>query len=109
MAKYTGRGLVVKRPGVLSKVQMLNLILGVRVFSLLPNFWGGAKLPEKASRDIRYRSDSIAISRDMGTKLHLASTLHHKTVSWRLLSIQWWCLSTSEEFAAEFRTSALAV
>ena len=25
MAKYTGRGLVVKRPGVLSKVQMLNL------------------------------------------------------------------------------------
>ena len=36
MAKYTGRGLVVKRPGVLSKVQMLNLVLGVRVFSLLP-------------------------------------------------------------------------
>ena len=26
--KYTGRGLVVKRPGVLSKVQMLNLVLG---------------------------------------------------------------------------------
>ena len=36
MVKYTGRGLVVKRPGVLSKVQMLNLILGVGVFSLLP-------------------------------------------------------------------------
>ena len=36
MAKYTGRGLVVKRPGVLSKVQMLNLVLGVGVFSLLP-------------------------------------------------------------------------
>ena len=32
--KYTGRGLVVKRPGVLSKVQMLNLVLGVGVFSL---------------------------------------------------------------------------
>ena len=31
------RGLVVKRPGVLSKVQMLNLVLGVGVFSLLPN------------------------------------------------------------------------
>ena len=29
-------GLVVKRPGVLSKVQMLNLVLGVGVFSLLP-------------------------------------------------------------------------
>ena len=36
MIKYTGRGLVVKRPGVLSKVQMLNLVLGVGVFSLLP-------------------------------------------------------------------------
>ena len=34
--KYTGRGLVVKRPGVLSKVQMLTLVLGVGVFSLLP-------------------------------------------------------------------------
>ena len=29
-------GLVVKRLGVLSKVQMLNLVLGVGVFSLLP-------------------------------------------------------------------------
>ena len=37
MVKYTGRGLVVKRPGVLSKVQMLNLVLGVGVFSLLPS------------------------------------------------------------------------
>ena len=34
--KCTGRGLVVKRPGVLSKVQMLDLVLGVGVFSLLP-------------------------------------------------------------------------
>ena len=38
MVKYTGRGLVVKRPGVLSKVQMLNLVLGVGVFSILPNW-----------------------------------------------------------------------
>ena len=37
MVKCTGRGLVVKWPGVLSKVQMLNLVLGVGVFSLLPN------------------------------------------------------------------------
>ena len=29
VVKYTGRDLVVKRPGVLSKVQMLNLVLGV--------------------------------------------------------------------------------
>ena len=36
MVNYTGRGLVVKRPGVLSKVQMLTLVLGVGVFSLLP-------------------------------------------------------------------------
>ena len=36
MVNYTGRGLVVKRPGVLSKVQLLNVVLGVGVFSLLP-------------------------------------------------------------------------
>ena len=40
VVKYTGRGLVVKRPGVLSKVQMLNLVLGVGVFSLLPKACG---------------------------------------------------------------------
>ena len=37
VAKYTGRGLVVKRPGVLSKAQMLTLVLGVGLFSLLPS------------------------------------------------------------------------
>ena len=36
VVNYTGRGLVVKRPGVLSKVQLLNVVLGVGVFSLLP-------------------------------------------------------------------------
>ena len=36
MVKYTGRGLVVKRPGVLSKVQILTLVLGVGAFTLLP-------------------------------------------------------------------------
>ena len=36
MVKCTARDLVVKGPAVLSKVQMLNLVLGVRVFSLLP-------------------------------------------------------------------------
>ena len=36
MVKYIGRGLAVKRPGVLSKVQMLKLVLGAGVFSLLP-------------------------------------------------------------------------
>ena len=37
MVKCTGRGLVVKRPGVLTRVQTLNLVLGVGVFSFLPN------------------------------------------------------------------------
>ena len=36
VVKCTGRGLVAKWPGVLSKVQMLNLVLGVVVPSLLP-------------------------------------------------------------------------
>ena len=40
MVKCTRRGLVVKRLGVLSKVQMLNLVLGVGVFSLLPTSAG---------------------------------------------------------------------
>ena len=35
---HRGGGLVVKRPGVLSKVRLLNLVLGVGVFSLLPNY-----------------------------------------------------------------------
>ena len=42
VVKYTGRGLVVKQPGVLSKVQMLNLVLGVGVFSLLATFVRGS-------------------------------------------------------------------
>ena len=29
-------------------------------------FWGSADLPEKVSRDMGYRSDSIAVSRDTG-------------------------------------------
>ena len=56
MVKYTGRGLVVKRPGVLSKVQMLNLVLGVGVFSLLPipggfkcEFGGGNQVGKKSA------------------------------------------------------------
>ena len=40
MVKYTGRDLVVKRLGVLSKVQVLNFVLGVGVFSLLPILQG---------------------------------------------------------------------
>ena len=38
MVKYTGRGLVVERPEVLSKVQMLNLVLGVGVFPFFQTF-----------------------------------------------------------------------
>ena len=29
-------------------------------------FWGAVNLPEKASRDMGHRSDTIPISRDMG-------------------------------------------
>ena len=29
-------------------------------------YWGSANLPAKVSRDMGYRSDSIAVSRDMG-------------------------------------------
>ena len=36
VVSYTRRGLAVKRPRVLSKVQMLTLVLGVGVFSVLP-------------------------------------------------------------------------
>ena len=39
MVKYTGGGLVVKRPGVLSKDQIVTLVLGVGVFSLLPSIF----------------------------------------------------------------------
>ena len=56
MVKYTGRGLVVKRPGVLSKVQMLNLVLGVGVSSPLPIgrrlVWGrGAGQEQEETRE----------------------------------------------------------
>ena len=36
MVKCTGKGLVVERPGVLSKVQMLTLVLEVGVFKKTP-------------------------------------------------------------------------
>ena len=44
----------------------------VSVWSQVPRagiapFWGSADLPEKVSRDMGYRSDSIAISRNMGS------------------------------------------
>ena len=45
MVNCTGRGLVVKRPGVLSNIQMLNLVLGVGVFSLLPRNRSDSKSP----------------------------------------------------------------
>ena len=33
---------------------------------IAPSSWGSANLPDNLSRDMGYRSDSIAISRDMG-------------------------------------------
>ena len=32
----------------------------------IASYWGNANLPWKVSRDMGYRSDSIAVSRDMG-------------------------------------------
>ena len=58
MVNYTGRGLVVKRPGVLSKVQMLTLVLGVGVFSLLPT----PRVPCETSQGRAAKIDS-ALSR----------------------------------------------
>ena len=38
-------------------------------------FWASANLPEKVSRDMGYRRDSIAVSRDYGaTKKNLLDT-----------------------------------
>ena len=54
VVNYTGRGLVVKRPGVLSKVQMLNLVLGVGVFSTPPKkFWGNDYFGDQDDRTTR--------------------------------------------------------
>ena len=52
VVKCTGRGLVVKRPGVLSKVQTLDLVLGVGVFSLLPT--SGATISAASCRSPNY-------------------------------------------------------
>ena len=57
MVKYTGRGLVVKGLGVLSKVQMLNLVLGVGVFFLLPIIGGwkpSSTLQQSTRRETRF-------------------------------------------------------
>ena len=42
-------------------------------------FWGSANLPEKVSRDMGYRSDSIAVSRDMGPLSSGTSCKHFRT------------------------------
>ena len=42
-------------------------------------FWGSANLPEKVSRDMGYRSDSIAVSRDRGPlRLRQGTKKHRK-------------------------------
>ena len=56
--KMHRRGLVVKRPGVLSKVQMLNLVLGVGVFSALPK--KAPTVSNKAPKQNCKQSNSIA-------------------------------------------------
>ena len=58
MVKCTGRGPVVKRPAVLSKVQMLNLVLGVGVFSLLPKI----SCRKKVRRIFEFSSQMLQLS-----------------------------------------------
>ena len=61
MVNCTGRGLVVKRPGVLSKVQMLTLVLGVGVFPLLPTHFGAMSLLNCTAKE-KHPLDKIANS-----------------------------------------------
>ena len=56
MVNNTGSCLVVKRPGVLSKVQMLTLVLGVGVFSLLPSFGQVVHAPDGLLEKNRFRA-----------------------------------------------------
>ena len=56
-------GPAVKRPGVLSKVQMLNLVLGVGVFSLLPR--NAPLLSENASENEMHTSKTRYVGPDV--------------------------------------------
>ena len=49
----------------------------------LAPFWGSARLPEKVSRDMGYRSDSIARSRDMGPPSGSCRTKTHELLDLR--------------------------
>ena len=69
VVKCTGRGLVEKRPGVLSKVQMLNLVLGVGVFSLFPNL--GRDPPAESLHEVFPEfSPRFAVPSLVGQTLH---------------------------------------
>ena len=72
MVKCTGRGLVVKRPGALSKDQMLNLVLGVGVFSLLPILSPVADIQQASFNSVLAR---LAVRRPDSLALKMALTL----------------------------------
>ena len=77
MVKCTGRGLVVKQPGVLSKVQMLNLVLG------------GGLFPSSKNRPLRrggrggfeggVRGGAVPNKPKDGTRAHLPKPPFYKT------------------------------
>ena len=75
MVKYTGRGLVVKRPGVLSKVQMLTLVLGVGVFSRLRRT--KAKNGDSSDLPSRLRFWGLCLRRKQLKKKILAISVWH--------------------------------
>ena len=49
-------------------------------------FWGSANLPAKVSRNMGYRSDSIAISRDMAPLSELRSEIPFSSANFRAKS-----------------------
>ena len=73
-------------------------------------FWGAANLPEEGSRDMGYRSDSIAISRDMeplskilggAKRIFLVSGEDLGCILGRILGIRGVCLHGAQEIARQ--------
>ena len=90
--KYTGRGLVVKQPGVLSKVQMLNLVLGVGVYMReIGTMWQIRVLTGKPCtfsskmghfRRFWHYKDRERLSRGLDVKWHIPSTCLDTSRKW---------------------------
>ena len=100
MVEYTGRGLVVKRPGVLSKVQMLNLVLGVGVFSLLPRYRTHLPRFYRVSRTHRLRYPFWGGGLGGGGILHLHFTCSQRGKRSEKGDANWPCRDTKNPIGA---------